>query len=154
MLILNALFWRPLIFHSRYIISIPRGWDSVHGPRPLVLLHGLGLGLLQYHKFFRLVNKEFKDRPILIVLQPHISQEIFHPRFLQPLSRRETSKRLAGLIYALGWAKYLERDGSESEGEKMERKTGKMGGHGITLLSHSKLVFILPSDVLSRLSWF
>ncbi|KAK7470562.1 hypothetical protein VKT23_001986 [Stygiomarasmius scandens] len=120
-----------------YIVSIPRGWDSVHGPRPLVLLHGLGLGLLQYHKFFRLVNKEFKDRPILIVLQPHISQEIFHPRFLQPLSRRETSKRLAGLIYALGWAKYLERDGSESEGEKMERKTGKTSGHGITLLSHS-----------------
>ncbi|THV08470.1 hypothetical protein K435DRAFT_847328 [Dendrothele bispora CBS 962.96] len=135
--------WKKRGFQSgsyenlEYIIRIPHGWDSTHGSRPLVILHGLGLGLLQYHTFFRQVHKEFKDRPILIVLQPHISQDIFHPRFLQPMSRRETSKRLAHLIHALGWSRYLEQDGSESEEEKRDSETDRLSGNGVTLLSHS-----------------
>ncbi|KAF5344126.1 hypothetical protein D9758_008873 [Tetrapyrgos nigripes] len=122
-----------------YLVRIPHRWDSTHGQRPLVIIHGLGLGLFQYHSFLRKASREFNDRPILILLQPHISQEIFHQRFLMPMSRKEVSQRLASLIYSLGWARYLERDGSESEGEKTvpSLKKGKTVGHGVTLLSHS-----------------
>ena len=43
------------------------------------------------------------SHPILIPLQPHISQNIFHPRFLDPLSREVTVRCLTEVIQEMGW---------------------------------------------------
>lgn len=96
----------------------------------MVFLHGLGLGLTQYKMFlshlFRLVN----DRPILVPLQPHVSQEIFHPRYLRPMDRHECADALAGLIEHLGWARRRHEDALSSPEPDASA--------GVTVLSHSK----------------
>ncbi|KIJ56873.1 hypothetical protein M422DRAFT_23007 [Sphaerobolus stellatus SS14] len=83
-----------------YLIRLPKGSS---GKRPLVFLHGLGLGLLQYHELIRLLVKEFPTHPLLILIQPHISQDFFHPRFLNPISRHETVDSLLRVIKENGW---------------------------------------------------
>ncbi len=55
--------------------------------------------------------QEVNDLPVLIPLQPHVSQEIFHPRFLKPMSRHESAAALAGLLQELGWVKGRDEDG-------------------------------------------
>jgi hypothetical protein len=144
--------WRPLIFYAavttinfvirsslqhfwslrhssygslEYLLHNPPSWNPETDARPIVLLHGLGLGLLQYsHLIFKLIQ-EFPDRPILIILQPHISQEFFHSRFLEPLSALETTDSLSGLMRELGWVQ------SAKEGQR---------SHGVTMFSHSKYI--------------
>ena len=86
------------------MLRIPAEWDATSSPRPIVFLHGLGLGLLQYHVFLSHLLETFTDRPILVPLQPQVSQDIFHPLFLKPLDRYQMADRLAGLIEELGWA--------------------------------------------------
>lgn len=116
-----------------YLIHEPAGWDFNSGPRPIVLIHGLGLGLLQYNALIRQLLKTFSDRPLLVLLQPHISQDIFHPKFLHPMTRHETTHRLARLISQLGWAELDELDPEEKQ--VLTILTGKCGG--VTMLSHS-----------------
>jgi hypothetical protein len=115
---------------SRYIVRVPDSWDPVSGPRPIVFIHGLGLGLLQYVILLRHLMHALPDRPLLVPLQPHISQEIFHPSFLKPLARSETSKCLSGLLQQLGWVKREADSRTYSQGHNTER--------GVTMLSHSK----------------
>ncbi|KAF5387765.1 hypothetical protein D9615_000475 [Tricholomella constricta] len=125
-----------------YFVRLPKHWDPVTGARPIVFIHGLGLGLLQYNSVLRHLLKQFSDRPILVLLQPQISQHIFHPRFLKPLTRHETADRLAGLMNHLGWAHYdinderLTSDDSEEEKEISHSLPGKRK-KGITMISHS-----------------
>ena len=73
-------------------------------------MHGLGLGLTQYWRFIQHLFTALSDRPVLVPLLPHVSQELLHPRFLRPLGRKEMVEHLAGLIEKLGWA-----DSSDSE---------------------------------------
>lgn len=123
-------FEKKLIQTTRYIVRIPDSWDPVSGPRPIVFVHGLGLGILQYVLLLRHLMQALPDRPLLVPLQPHISQEIFHPRFLKPLSRSETSECLSGLLCQLGWVKREENRRKEAQEHNVER--------GVTMLSHSK----------------
>uniref|UniRef100_A0A0W0FJY6 AB hydrolase-1 domain-containing protein n=1 Tax=Moniliophthora roreri TaxID=221103 RepID=A0A0W0FJY6_MONRR len=121
-----------------YLIRIPGDWNSSQDPRPILFIHGLGLGLFQYHVLIRHLHQTFQDRPLLIILQPSVSQDVFHPRFLIPMRRQETVEHLAKLMAGLGWAD-LEQDNEYSEEEAVEsnslekRKLRK----GVTLLSHS-----------------
>ena len=108
---------------------MPVKWDAATSPRPIVFLHGLGLGLVQYHVLLSQLLETFTDRPILIPLQPQVSQDIFHPLFLKPLNRHEMADRLAGLIEELGWATL---DCQKVESPQIDR--------GITMLSHSKYI--------------
>ncbi|KAF8529187.1 hypothetical protein BU17DRAFT_37601 [Hysterangium stoloniferum] len=85
-----------------YLVRVPVGTKEEIG-RPFVFLHGLGLGVLQYHQLIRMFFTVLPSRPILIPLQPHISQDIFHPRFLEPLSGRESVEGLTAAIHKLGW---------------------------------------------------
>ncbi|KAF9268049.1 hypothetical protein L218DRAFT_918278 [Marasmius fiardii PR-910] len=118
-----------------YLIHVPIDWSPSGSLRPIVFFHGLGLGLFQYNILLRHLAEAFTDRPLLIILQPHISQEFFHPQYLKPMTRKQTADRLAGLMAKLGWVDF-EQNGDTSEDEFEDNLLGKPR-KGITLLSHS-----------------
>ncbi|KAH0839869.1 hypothetical protein J3R83DRAFT_820 [Lanmaoa asiatica] len=116
-----------------YCIRIPEAWDPVRGCRPVVLFHGLGIGLMQYKLLIYELLRNFSDRPIVIPIQPNISQNIFHSRFLQPMNRREMTARLSGLLRELGWV-------SSSEDRSLSSLNSRT--QGIVMLSHSNGSFL------------
>jgi hypothetical protein len=126
----------------RYLLRIPAKWDATTSPRPIVFLHGLGFGLVQYHVFLSQLLETFTDRPILVPLQPQVSQNIFHPLFLKPLDRHQMADRLAGLVEELGWATLLSNGKNTKEMDFKEKVVEssqiKDTCKGITILSHSK----------------
>lgn len=98
-----------------------------------MFLHGLGLGLTQYKLFLTHLLKTVPDRPVLVPLQPHVSQELFHPKYLQPMGRHESTAALAGLLAKLGWAEERSEESEvEDNGKNPIRKSG------VTVVSHSK----------------
>jgi len=119
------------------MIRVPKDWNPTTGPHPIVFLHGLGLGITQYKLFLSLLQESFPDRPLLVPMQPHISQDIFHPRFLKPLGRKESADTLAELLKQLKWVRDLNKDSSDSEREDRDPPSPVKSGKGITLLSHS-----------------
>jgi len=122
-------------------LSTPDDWDPTNSPRPIVFLHGLGLGLLQYHRTIAHLLEQFPDRPILVPLQPQISQDFFHPHFLKPPSRHEMADRLAGLLSELGWVSLDIKADKGMDSEEEDEVTSSLvenSQRGITLLSHSK----------------
>ncbi|KAF8913969.1 hypothetical protein CPB84DRAFT_1758047 [Gymnopilus junonius] len=166
------VLWRPLIFYAlmgsmnwvlgsfykrywnihyghsnglEYILRMPAKWNPDTSPRPIVFIHGLGLGLLQYHSFISHLLKKFPDRPILILLQPQISQNFFHPHFLKPPSRHEMADRLAGLLQELGWVSLRETKRATVEYEEEKEVASSLLGdprRGVTLLSHSNGTYV------------
>ena len=112
------------------MIRIPQSWDPIKGARPIVFIHGLGAGLLGYNVLISEFTRLFSDRPILVPLQPHISQNLFHSRFLKPMTRHETVECLAGLLVELGWAVDCDEAGLPEQTQS-----------GVTMISHSKYVF-------------
>ncbi|KAF8639790.1 hypothetical protein AX17_001049 [Amanita inopinata Kibby_2008] len=122
-------------------------WDASSGPRPILFIHGLGLGLLQYNVFLRHFFTAVKDRPLLVPLQPQISQDLFHPQYLTPPNRRQTVNKLTGLLHELGWV-HLSTDGDdtestiESEDEAGRRRLRSSKRGGVTVLSHSNGSYI------------
>jgi len=122
-----------------YMIRIPGSWNRATGPRPVVFIHGLGLGLLQYIVFITLLLEGLQDRPLLVLIQPHISQDIFHPRYLRPMPSWEATNALAGLLGKLGWAEEA-WDSNLSEHEEREvtrHLVPEDTPKGVTMLSHS-----------------
>ncbi|KIJ70039.1 hypothetical protein HYDPIDRAFT_104722 [Hydnomerulius pinastri MD-312] len=115
-----------------YCIRIPKSWDAARGPRPIVFFHGLGLGLMQYKSVLSGLLRNFSDRPLLVPLQPNVSQDIFHPRFLKPMTKREMTACLSGLLKELGWVSSLEAGEDSSSSAK-----GLQKGGGVVMLSHS-----------------
>ncbi|KAJ7283568.1 hypothetical protein C8J57DRAFT_739016 [Mycena rebaudengoi] len=115
-----------------YMLHVPENWSRTTGPSPIVFLHGLGMGLLQYSPVIRDLHDQFPDRPMLYVIQPHVSQNIFHPQFLNPLCREAFADRLAALMHDLGWVNLNAKDGEGlAEGKEVVQS------HGVTILSHS-----------------
>ncbi|GBE79707.1 hypothetical protein SCP_0209080 [Sparassis crispa] len=130
-----------------YVLRVPPHWSSATGPRPVVFLHGLGLGLAHYQPFISQLLRSLPNHPILIPLQPHISQQIFHPHYLKPMNRRVMSECLAGLMNKLGWVR-LEEGCPQSlpkpqpytrNGEKVTQMQSPLG---VTMLSHSNGSFV------------
>ncbi|EPQ59444.1 hypothetical protein GLOTRDRAFT_109691 [Gloeophyllum trabeum ATCC 11539] len=119
--------------NMEYMVRVPEGWSPATGPHPIVFLHGLGLGLTQYKLFLTHLHETFPDRPLLVPLQPQISQDIFHPRFLKPMGRHEMADTLAELLKSLNWVRDVSNEDSDSEKETSDEERSK----GITLLSHS-----------------
>ncbi|RDX55582.1 hypothetical protein OH76DRAFT_1468814 [Lentinus brumalis] len=122
-----------------YVLRIPSTWDARTGPRPIVFMHGLGLGLTQYRGFIEKVLVALPDHPILVPLLPHVSQEILHPRYLRPMGRKEMTECLAGLIAELGWAdlEVPSPETSDSEEKSVVEAHLKKIPKGVTVLSHS-----------------
>ncbi|TCD60428.1 hypothetical protein EIP91_010080 [Steccherinum ochraceum] len=123
-----------------YILRVPQDWSPSTGPRPVVFLHGLGLGLLQYGHFVEAMLKAEPDRPFLVPLFPHTSQEIFHPRYLRPIGRHESAQVIGGLLKELGW---IDGDEGEQEIKSGEERSDKPKSRtGVAMLSHSNGTFI------------
>lgn len=139
----TLLVYRSFFFPGSFLIRIPTQWNAQKGPTPILFIHGLGLGLLQYYTVFIELFGSFTDRPILIPLQPHISQDIFHPRYLTPLPRREAVKRYTSLITKLGWTSDIALGMGEDD------SSFSVSGRGVTVVSHSKSVY---TSSLIRLS--
>jgi hypothetical protein len=117
-----------------YLVRVPPTWDACKGPTPIVFVHGLGLGLFQYSTIIYSFLTRVPDRPLFILLQPHVSQQIFHPRFLVPKNRKETVITVRQLLIDLGWAP------NPAEARKGEAKDSKP--RGVTIASHSQGSFI------------
>jgi hypothetical protein len=108
--------------------------------RPVVLMHGLGLGLFQYTTLLSHMFDALPDCPILVPLQPHISQNIFHSSFLTPMNRHITADALAGLLTNLGWADDETGSTKTAELGVGDEKAVATRSTGVTMLSHSKYV--------------
>ncbi|KAI1795198.1 hypothetical protein LXA43DRAFT_993885 [Ganoderma leucocontextum] len=124
-----------------YVLRVPATWDASTGPRPIVFMHGLGLGLTQYCRFLERVFVAIPDHPVLVPLLPHVSQDILHPRYLRPMGRQEMAQCLAGLISELGWADITEPTSDTPDSEDQVRsEQGDIKApapKGVTMLSHS-----------------
>jgi len=120
---------------------MPTGqWDPLTSPRPIIFLHGLGMGLVQYHRLLSRMVAEFPDRPILIPLQPHVSHNFFHPDFLNPLNRYQMGERLSGILQEFGWVNLDSGkvDGTSTDELEVTPSQSKSSQRGVTVLSHSK----------------
>ncbi|KZO94903.1 hypothetical protein CALVIDRAFT_538666 [Calocera viscosa TUFC12733] len=107
-----------------FLVRVPEGWTPEQGRKdpkqaPVVLFHGLGVGLMQYKNLLHDLASELTTHPLLIPLQPHISQDILHPRHLSPPGRDETVASVKAAIDALGFA------------------PDEKGNGGVVFLSHS-----------------
>lgn len=76
----------------RYLIRIPRDWkpsrNVPESHKPFLFLHGLGMGIVQYASLasFFAKSKDMQDRPIIFLIQPHISMSFFSRNHLTPPS--------------------------------------------------------------------
>lgn len=141
----------------RYLLRDCTNWDPSTSPRPLVFIHGLGLGLLQYHTLIAQLVTDYTDRPILILLQPQVSQNFFHPQFLKPYSRHQTAEKLALLLNDMGWVDLGVPNNLDMDELKEEKAVEQSlvdvdipdTQRGVTIVSHSKYAKILSSCLYS-----
>ncbi|GAA5925007.1 uncharacterized protein JCM15063_005790 [Sporobolomyces koalae] len=74
----------------KYLCRVPKDWvpdrDGDESTRPLVFIHGLGMGSAQYATFMSYLcsHRSFRKRPILVLLQPHISMSFFERGYHDP----------------------------------------------------------------------
>ncbi|EST04692.1 E3 ubiquitin-protein ligase Highwire/Pam/Rpm-1 [Kalmanozyma brasiliensis GHG001] len=73
---------------------------------PLVVLHGLGIGLAQYSSLltFFLHSPVFAHRPLIFLLQPNISQSLLSPHFLHPFGHHETTSAFRRILASNNWS--------------------------------------------------
>lgn len=75
---------------TRYLIRIPPGWTpsptSAEANKPFLFIHGLGMGLPQYATLLGYLQKAktLQNRPIVVLVQPHISMSFFAKNYLNP----------------------------------------------------------------------
>ncbi|GAA5901993.1 uncharacterized protein JCM6883_000460 [Sporobolomyces salmoneus] len=74
----------------KYLCRVPKDWtpdrNGDESTKPLVFIHGLGMGSAQYATFMSYLcsHRSFRNRPILILLQPHISMSFFERAYHDP----------------------------------------------------------------------
>lgn len=93
----------------KYLIRKPPGWDDQPAKTrsvPLIFAHGLGIGLCQYAAFLNyLAHAPWAlNKPVVILIQPSISQEVFSAQHLKPPSRESLAADVIQLIYAENFA--------------------------------------------------
>lgn len=81
----------------KYLIRIPEGWASQpveSREKPVIFVHGVGFGLIQYISLVRYLTYSSygRQRPVVILLQPSISMEIFDKSFLDPPRENEVAQ--------------------------------------------------------------
>lgn len=96
---------------TRYLIRIPAGWKPsrtcVEANRPLLFVHGLGMGLPQYATLVGYLAKAkvLADRPIVILVQPHISMSFFARNYLNPPNEQTSCAGLERMVKRWGFDK-------------------------------------------------
>lgn len=89
-----------------YLIRLPAGWKpSGDDNNPVMFIHGLGMGLAQYASLVSYFEKHpgLQHRPLILLLQPHISMNLFHPEHLKPPSKTSTTRGLRALVAKWGF---------------------------------------------------
>ncbi|SPO27509.1 uncharacterized protein UTRI_10626 [Ustilago trichophora] len=88
-----------------YLYRAPQKSDPSLDSTPLIVLHGLGIGLAQYSSLvtFFLGSPIFCHRPILILLQPNISQSILSSSYLRPFGHHETTSAFRRILAHHQW---------------------------------------------------
>ncbi|CAO1618630.1 unnamed protein product [Parajaminaea phylloscopi] len=96
-----------------YLVKVPRGWTPAAAAdaankgryRPIVFLHGLGIGLAQYSSLVHSLahSKLAETHPLMIPLQPHTAQNVFSKHFLHPLGHHEMIRCLRKAMRKLQW---------------------------------------------------
>ncbi|GAA5871902.1 hypothetical protein JCM8547_003300 [Rhodosporidiobolus lusitaniae] len=93
----------------RYAVYVPEGWEPVAEPRecerPLVFIHGLGMGAAQYATLINVLSTSscFRTRPILILLQPAISMSFFQKGYLNSPDQERCTAGLAKVLRKYGF---------------------------------------------------
>lgn len=94
---------------TRALVRIPPGWaareDLPEDERPLVFIHGLGMGLAQYTTLVSVLasSRALRRRPIMVLIQPAISMSIFERGYLDPPDQQRSSKGLERLMRRFGF---------------------------------------------------
>ncbi|GAA6010902.1 hypothetical protein JCM11491_004592 [Sporobolomyces phaffii] len=84
----------------KYLCRVPKGWkpdpNGGESTRPLVFIHGLGMGSAQYATFMSYLcsHRSFRDRPIVVLLQAHISMSFFERAYHQPPDQKTLTESL------------------------------------------------------------
>ncbi|GAA5984768.1 hypothetical protein JCM5350_004232 [Sporobolomyces pararoseus] len=88
----------------KYLYRIPKDWNpdrnGDESTKPLVFIHGLGMGSAQYATFMSYLcsHRSFRNRPLLVLLQPHISMSFFEKTYHQPPDQETLVKSLKTVI--------------------------------------------------------
>ncbi|CAD6980582.1 unnamed protein product [Tilletia controversa] len=124
-----------------FLVVPPKPRSSSDDPDsfPILFLHGLGIGVGQYRFFFRhLVH----HKPgAIIVLQPHISAQLFNANFLKPPLKDELTADVEACIRGMGIGR-VEVDG------------GKKEDYSLTILSHSNGSMVHGWMLRAMPGWF
>lgn len=134
-----------------YLVRIPKGWkpDHMHAKAdPIVFIHGLGFGSDSFVNMsvIKKLCKTLGSHPLLIPLQPAISQHFFHKRHLRPYARKEFVRDVAAACERWGFfsdqgisqvAPDNKTDRHELEPRREHHLCGRRDKGGVVLLSHS-----------------
>ena len=113
-----------------YMVYVPENWDPTNAKtRPIMFFHGIGLGLFHYGILITRLLQRFSHRPLLVPIQPHVSQRIFHGSYVRPLGEQVT---VGGIVGAMRNHGFVPEDDGNHE------TTTKDPTAGVTVLSHSK----------------
>ncbi|TKY87826.1 hypothetical protein EX895_003407 [Sporisorium graminicola] len=95
----------PYLYRAPSVSASSSNQNARLDTTPLVVLHGLGIGLAQFASLvtFFLRSPVFAHRPILILLQPNISQSILSPHFLRPFGHHETTSAFRAILAKHNW---------------------------------------------------
>lgn len=91
----------------KYLCRVPKDWipnrNGTESTRPLVFIHGLGMGSAQYATFMSYLcsHRSFRNRPILILLQPHISMSFFEKAYHSPPDQATLTQSLERMMKRL-----------------------------------------------------
>ncbi|BGO88940.1 hypothetical protein NBRC10512_005694 [Rhodotorula toruloides] len=94
---------------TRALVRVPPGWaareDLPEDERPLVFIHGLGMGLAQYTTLVSVLasSRALRRRPIMVLIQPAISMSIFERGYLSPPDQQRSSKGIERLMRRFGF---------------------------------------------------
>ncbi|KAH9819625.1 hypothetical protein DFH28DRAFT_1122364 [Melampsora americana] len=98
----------------RYLVRKPDEWDEAPEktqPVPLICIHGLGVGLIQYVALLSYLahSSWARSRPVVIPIQPSISSSIFSPQHLSPPTKEEMTSDMGEIFRKEGF----ERSGAD-----------------------------------------
>lgn len=102
----SAGFVRETTGGLEYLIRMPKNWKAgEEKTRPILFIHGLGMGLAQYASIVSYFEQHptLQDRPLVLLIQPHLSMDLFHPEHLRPPNKTGTTQGLRAIVKKWGF---------------------------------------------------
>jgi len=133
----------------------------------VIYLHGLGFGLVSFiprladdqvtsYALIKSLIKFLPDQPLLIPLQPHTSQSIFHPRHLKPWARGEFVESISRTCTKFGFWTPATDDGEVQGGCSILSHSNGSVPHCWSIFISAKqrllILMIVLKDILSLAS--